>query len=233
MPDMPGPPGPPAAPGARELPGTPGTPEAPEAAAPMSPHPPVTRWPAMLATIAAVAALAAFFTFVPWLHAHGLYVRDAVRFDHQWWRLVTAMWAHLDWRHWLGDVAAASGLLLLAGRETRPRAMLTVLVICGITVQIALLRLPAIGWYGGLSGALHGLALWTGLRLLPAPGLSRLIGVVTCVAVLAKVWIEQSWLAAIVFDPSWGFGVVRAAHAAGAVAGLACWLAQEWWGNRR
>ena len=31
------------------------------------------------------------------------------------------------------------------------------------------------------------------------------------------------------FDPSWGFGVVRGAHAAGAVAGLGCWLLQEWW----
>ncbi|WP_066738857.1 rhombosortase [Cupriavidus sp. D384] len=187
----------------------------------------------MLATVAGVAALSALFTFVPWWHAHGLYVRDAVRLDGQWWRVLTAMWVHLDWRHYLSDVAATAGLLFLAGRVARIREMLLVLVICGLAVQVALLRMPAVGWYGGLSGATHGLALWTALRLLQAPGWSRVIGVVTCVIVLGKVWIEQSWLAAIVFDPSWGFGVVRGAHAAGAVAGLACWLLQEWWGQRR
>lgn len=187
----------------------------------------------MLATVAGVAAIAALFTFVPWLHAHGLYVRDAVRLDHQWWRVVTAMWVHLDWRHYLADIAAAAGLLLLAGRATRVREMLAVLIVCGLAVQVALLQIPSIRWYGGLSGALHGLALWTGLRLLPLPGLSRVIGVVTCLVVLGKIWIEQSWLAALVFDVSWGFSVVRAAHAAGAVAGLGCWVLQEWWRTRR
>ncbi|GMG89436.1 hypothetical protein Cmtc_06560 [Cupriavidus sp. TKC] len=189
-------------------------------------------WPAMLAAVAGVAALAALFTFVPWMHAHGLYLRDAVRTEGQWWRLVTAMWVHLDTRHYLSDVAATAGLMLLAGREARVRESLTVLVVCGLAAQLALLAMPAVGWYGGLSGATHGLALWTALRLLQAPGWSRLIGVVTCVIVLGKVWLEQSWLAAVVFDPSWGFGVVRGAHAAGAVAGLGCWLLQEWWGAR-
>ena len=183
----------------------------------------------MLAAAAGVAGLAALFTFVPWLHAHGLYLRDAVRIDGQWWRLATAMWVHLDARHYLSDVAATAGLMLLAGRVARVRESLAVLVVCGWAVQLALLAMPEVGWYGGLSGATHGLALWAALRLLPTPGWSRLIGVVTCVIVLGKVWIEQSWLAAVVFDPSWGFGVVRGAHAAGAVAGLACWLLQEWW----
>ncbi|NYH98414.1 rhombosortase [Cupriavidus plantarum] len=187
----------------------------------------------MAATVAGVAIVSALFTFVPWLHAHGLYLRDAVRADGEWWRVVTAMWVHLGWKHWLTDVAACSGLLLLIAREARPRELLAVLTICGVATQVAMLQMPSIGWYGGLSGALHGVALWGGLRLLQAAGLSRVIGVAMCVAVLVKVWAEQSWLAAIVFDPSWGFGVVRTAHAAGAVAGLACWILQEWWSNRR
>jgi len=190
-------------------------------------------WPGVLAAIAAVWAVSALMTFVPALHAGGLYLRDAVRLEGQWWRLAGAMWVHLDWRHWLADAGAAAGLLLLAGRAASARSMLLVLVVCGIAVQLALLRVPAVGWYGGLSGALHGLALWGALGLLRLPGLSRLIGVVLCVGVIAKVWLEQSWLAPVVFDPAWGFGVVRAAHAAGAVAGFACWLLQEWWYSRR
>ncbi|MGO4328301.1 rhombosortase [Cupriavidus sp. 2TAF22] len=191
---------------------------------------------AAIAAIAAVAALSAAFTFIPWLHAHGLYLRDAVMgqgASGQWWRLLTAMWVHLGWRHWLADLLATAGLLLLVGREARTLAMLAVLVACGVAVQLVLCRVPSVGWYGGLSGALHGLALWGGLRLLQGDGWSRGIGVMLCLGVLVKTWLEQSWLAPVVFDPQWGFGVVRVSHAAGALAGLALWLAQEWWQRRR
>ncbi|WP_370639586.1 MULTISPECIES: rhombosortase [Cupriavidus] len=189
-----------------------------------------------LAAAAAVAALSAAFTFVPWLHAHGLYLRDALMLpggERQWWRLLTAMWVHLDGRHWLGNLLAASGLLLLAGRAAGARQMLLALLVCGIAVQVALLWQPAVRWYGGLSGALHGLAVWGALRLLAADRWSRAIGVALVAGVLVKLWLEQSWLAPVRFDAAWGFGVVRAAHAAGAVAGFAWWLAQQWWGQRR
>lgn len=182
---------------------------------------------------AGVAALSAAFSFVPWLHAVGLYQRDAVRAG-QWWRLVTAMWVHLDAWHWLADGMAAVGLILLLARALRPQAIIGVLVACGVLVQMVLLNQPAVQWYGGLSGALHGLAAWGGLRLLqPAAeagedGLSRWIGVALCVGVLVKVWLEQSWLSPIVYDPHWGFGVVRIAHAVGAVSGLLIWILGEW-----
>ena len=182
---------------------------------------------------AGVAALSAAFSFVPWLHAVGLYQRDAVRAG-QWWRLVTAMWVHLDMWHWLGDGMAAAGLILLLARVLQPQAIVGVLVACGVLVQIVLLNQPAVQWYGGLSGALHGLAAWGGLRLLqPAADadedrLSRWIGVALCVGVLGKVWLEQSWLSPIVYDPHWGFGVVRIAHAVGAVSGLLIWVLGEW-----
>ncbi|WP_204307998.1 hypothetical protein, partial [Klebsiella pneumoniae] len=48
----------------------------------------------------------------------------------------------------------------------RPQAIVGALVVCGVLVQIALLTQPTVQWYGGLSGALHGLAAWGGLRLL-------------------------------------------------------------------
>ncbi len=110
----------------------------------------------MLATIAGVAGLAALFTFVPWLHAHGLYLRDAVRLDGQWWRWPRrcgCIWTGVTiWRTW----PRPHGLLLLAGRATRIREMLAILAISGLAVQVALLSIPSVGWYGGLSGALHG-----------------------------------------------------------------------------
>ncbi|AOY99299.1 rhombosortase [Cupriavidus sp. USMAHM13] len=201
-------------------------------AGPSGPSGPHAAAPALWAAVAGVAALSAMFTFAPWLHAHGLYLRDAV-LTGEWWRLVTAMWVHLGWRHWLADTLAAAGLLLLGGVAARTRALLAVLAACGLAAQAALLRLPEVAWYGGLSGALHGLAAWTGLRLLQRPGWPRVAGVALCLGVLVKVWLEQSWLAAVVFEPAWGFGVVRAAHAAGALAGLLLWLAGEWLAARR
>ena len=122
-----------------------------------------------LGAMAAVGALSAAFTFVPWLHAHGLYLRDALMLpggERQWWRLLTAMWVHLDGFHWLGNQLAALGLLLLAGRAASARQMLLALVVCGVAVQLALLWQPAVRWYGGPSGALDGLAGWGGLGLL-------------------------------------------------------------------
>lgn len=189
-----------------------------------------------LGAMAAIGALSAAFTFVPWLHAHGLYLRDALMLPgggRQGWRLLTAMWVHLDGRHWLGNLLAALGLLLLTGRAAGARQMLLALVVCGVAVQAALLWQPAVRWYGGLSGALHGLAVWGALRLLAADRWSRAIGVALAAGVLLKLWVEQSWLAPVRFDAAWGFGVVRAAHSAGAVAGFGWWLVQQWWAQRR
>jgi rhomboid family GlyGly-CTERM serine protease len=185
------------------------------------------------AACAGVAALSAAFSFVPWLYAVGLYQRDAVR-TGQWWRIVTAMWVHLDQWHWLADAMAAAGLILLLARVLRPQVIVGVLVACGLLVQVALLNQPTVQWYGGLSGALHGLAAWGGLRLLrPSTDaaedrFSRWIGVALCAGVLVKVWLEQSWLSPIAFDPHWGFGVVRIAHAFGAASGLLIWVLGEW-----
>lgn len=183
-----------------------------------------------------VAALSAAFSFVPWLYAVGLYQRDAVRAG-QWWRIVTAMWVHLDTWHWLADAMAAAGIILLLARVLRPQAIVGALVACGVLVQIALLGQPGVQWYGGLSGALHGLAAWGGLRLLKPPAetaedaddrFSRWIGLLLCAGVLVKVWLEQSWLSPIAYDPHWGFGVVRVAHALGAASGLLIWVLGEW-----
>jgi rhomboid family GlyGly-CTERM serine protease len=179
---------------------------------------------------AGVAALSAAFSFVPWLHALGLYQRDAVHHG-QWWRLFTAMWVHLDAWHWLADVMAAIGLILLLARVLEPLAIAGVLATSGLLVQLALLNQIAVQWYGGLSGALHGLAIWGGLRLLlplaqdtTSERLTRWIGALLCAGVIVKIGMEQPWLSPVAYDPQWGFGVVRIAHALGAASGVSIWI---------
>jgi rhomboid family GlyGly-CTERM serine protease len=185
---------------------------------------------AVIGCIAAVFALSAAFTFVPALHAFGLYQRDAV-LQGEWWRVATAMWVHLNTRHWLADALSASGIVMLVAREVRVAQIGLALLACGVLVALGLLRSPEIAWYAGLSGAIHGLIVWGGIRLFEAreaPLLSRLIGVAMCVVVLVKLWLEQSWLSPVVWNAEWGFGVVRQAHALGGFAGVLWWLLEGW-----
>lgn len=198
-------------------------------------------WRATGVAIALLVVTSAALTFVPWLHAHGLYLRDAVMgtavqagapgsaagsdlIRYQAWRLLAAMWVHLDWKHWLANVMAGSGLLLLFARTARPQVSFAVLVACGLIVQVALIFVPSVHWYGGLSGALHGLAIWGALRLMTDGGNAALVGVGLAAFLGIKLWLEQSWLAPVVFDTGWRFGVVRVAHAIGAAAGIAIWM---------
>ena len=118
-----------------------------------------------LALVGGVAGLAALFTGVPTLAGWGTYRRAAV-VDGEIWRLVTAMWVHLDWWHWLANSMALAGLILLGTAAAVPlRRLAVVLLVCGLAVTVALLRMPDVAWYAGLSGALHGLATWLGITL--------------------------------------------------------------------
>jgi rhomboid family GlyGly-CTERM serine protease len=187
----------------------------------------------ILAGIATV--LGAVVTFVPGLSELAMYRREAV-LDGQVWRLIGAMWVHLSWTHWLANAMAATGLILLGAAATvSARRLGTVLLLSGLAVTIALLRVPEVTWYAGLSGALHGLALWLGITLAtgaqssePSTHRFRWCGVVLCVAMLIKLWLEQSWLSPVAHDPQWGFGVARVAHALGAISGALLWCLEQW-----
>lgn len=214
----------------------------------------MTRFACALELAGGVAALAAVFT-LPAFAEWGTYRRELV-LGGEVWRLATAMWVHLTWAHWAANSMAAAGLILLgtAAALSLRQLMLTLLV-CGLAVTVALLRVPEVGWYAGLSGALHGLALWLGITLATRPGPAvsaekggpsseaigasitsqrlRLLGVVLCAGVLVKLWFEQSWLSPVAHDPAWGFGVVRVAHGLGTVSGALWWCFGQWRMRRR
>lgn len=214
----------------------------------------MTRVISALALAGSVAALAAVFT-VPSIAEWGMYRRDAV-LGGEIWRVVTAMWVHLTWTHWAANSMAAAGLILLGVAASVPlRQLALALLLCGLAVTAALLRVPEVAWYAGLSGALHGVALWLGVTLATraGPALSagdaaspeavaaasiaaqrlRLLGVTLCAGVLIKLWLEQSWLSPVAYDATWGFGVVRVAHGLGAFSGALWWCFGQWRMRRR
>jgi len=207
-----------------------------------------------LALAGSVAALAAVFT-LPALAEWGTYRREAV-LNGEVWRLATAMWVHLSWMHWAANSMAAAGLILLGVAANMPlRHLGLALLVCGLAVTVALLRVPDVAWYAGLSGALHGVALWLGITLAtragpaqsaggvePSPESAaagtaaqrlRLLGVALCAGVLVKLWFEQSWLSPVAYDPTWGFGVVRVAHGLGTFSGALWWCFGQWRTRRR
>lgn len=200
---------------------------------------PVKSVPVTLVLILGMAALGALCTGVPALADALIYRRDAV-LSGQAWRLVTAMWVHLSWTHWLANSMAMAGLVLLGTAAALPvRQLVGTVLICGVAVTAALLRVPEVAWYAGLSGALHGVALWLGIVLATRAGEPtiaqhwRWLGVLMCGGVLVKLWLEHSWLSPLVHDPDWGFGVARIAHALGAISGAVWWCVGQWRMRRR
>lgn len=74
------------------------------------------------------------------------------------WRLLTASFVHLGWSHLLMNLAALALIWMLFGRLLTTKAWLLLSLASLLSVGLGLLAFsPAIGWYVGLSGMLHGL----------------------------------------------------------------------------
>jgi rhomboid family GlyGly-CTERM serine protease len=123
--------------------------------------------------------------------------RDWLQFDRgaleswQLWRLVSAHLVHLGWLHALLNVAALALIVMLFGDCLRLRELLLAALIAALTIDGGLYFLsPAVQWYVGLSGVLHGLVLFGALTMAKS---SRGMGLSILVALLAKVGYEQ-WL---------------------------------------
>ncbi len=145
------------------------------------------------------------------------------------WRLITAHLVHLGWPHlWLN----LAGLLILgnlfsdvlSGRDWWVGLLLSALA---IDAGLWLIDTQVL-WYVGLSGALHGLMVLGGLRLIPR---QSLIGAGLVIGVVLKLGWEQ-WQGPLPFTESAAAGPVLVnAHlygsAGGAVSFGLLWLAER------
>lgn len=74
------------------------------------------------------------------------------------WRLLCAHFVHLGWTHLGLNLAGLALLWLLVGDTVRPLAWASGVVFLALGVSLGLLCCsPAVGWYVGFSGVLHGL----------------------------------------------------------------------------
>lgn len=146
------------------------------------------------------------------------YERAAV-LEGQAWRLLSAHLVHLGWAHLALNAAALALVATLLGPQwsTGRWAALTAGAALGVTAGL-LVGSPAVAWYVGLSGVIHGLvaagaaALWRR---------QRSAGTLWLVALAAKVGAELMFGAAASMQHWIGGSSIVVAHAYGAAAGLA------------
>ena len=148
------------------------------------------------------------------------YERSAVDAG-EWWRLASSHLVHAGWAH-LGLNLVALLLLsaLLHSRSTAQQALLWGLTAGGTGLALHAL-MPALDWYVGLSGVLHGAVVWWALDLLRTSrplGALALAGIGTKLALDLAGGGQQS--AALI-----GVPVIIEAHLYGAVVGARAWLA--------
>ena len=147
-------------------------------------------------------------------------LRQLLRFQRdfaeqsEFWRILTGHWVHLGWTHLAMNVIA---LWLILAVFPRPRfgwEMAWVFCALGCTAGLMIFE-PAVGWYVGLSGSLHGLAV-VGLV---ASGFSR-VNIAALILIAAKLIFEQWAGGSSVSAGLIGGPVAVDAHLWGAAAGV-------------
>lgn len=154
------------------------------------------------------------------------YQRLAVA-DGQWWRLITAGFVHLGWRHLLLNACALLIMGWLFGEERSAPAWALDLLICTLVCHLGLyLFNPEVFWVVGLSGSLHGLFIIGAVSWIAA-GIDLGKWLLTGVGIKLlweQVYGEMPLSAEVV-----GGAVITDAHLWGAAGGIIAVLGRYLW----
>lgn len=167
------------------------------------------------------AALIAALAVILALCATGARGREALCYQRQalehgqWWRLLSAHLVHLNLSHALLNCAGLILLWMLFAREFTPRRWLWIVLLSVASIDAGLWFLrPAVDWYLGGSGVLHG-AWAAGAYAMYRRGDG--FGAALLLLLIAKMVYEQQSGASL-FDGD--LPLVSAAHLYGALGGL-------------
>ena len=166
-------------------------------------------------------AVLAILALLPmwWPHASSAlqWQRQAL-VDGQYWRLITAHLVHINLRHLLVNLLGLALInVLLWDRLTRLEGLSLILISALGVSMLLFIRAPALLWYAGLSGVLHGLwAACAGAAFLRRHE-SFYAGAL--LVLMAKLALEEYSL-----QPVSSIPIVSVAHLYGTLSGLG-WLA--------
>lgn len=158
------------------------------------------------------------------LQSMGAVVLAALRYDRaavaagQWWRLLSGNSVHLGWYHLFVNGAALAILVMLrVERVTPAAAVMRWLCLCvGVTLGLYW-GWPALSWYVGLSGVIHGLYV---LALLPLAARGDWVARVTVALLFVKLVYEAVSGASVSNEAALGGHVVTEAHLMGALTAV-------------
>jgi len=136
----------------------------------------------------------------------------------EWWRIFTAHFMHSNVFHFILNIIGLFLLWLLHGEYSTPRAFaINILLLCaGISLCIYIWS-PAIFWYVGLSGVLHGIFAW---GVVIEIFLKRKTGYLLLVGLIVKLIDEQFFSTSQFMSELIEVNVAIDAHFYGAVIGL-------------
>ena len=164
-------------------------------------------WPAAVAAACVLLALG------------GDAAREALRWERaalaaEPWRILTGHLLHLDGNHLSLNLAGFAALWALVGDTWRARAWTAGALFIACTIGLGLLASPALQWYVGLSGVLHGLLAMgaIGLRHEWRAG-AALIALFLVLKTVSEATLGAPAESTIVAAHWWGIG-------AGTVAGI-------------
>jgi rhomboid family GlyGly-CTERM serine protease len=166
-------------------------------------------------------ALLAVLALVALLLLGGTPVLAALRFEREHiaagelWRLLSGHFVHLDVRHALADGAGLVLLWALFARALPVRDWGWVLLGSLVAIDAGLWWLtPAIAWYAGISGLLHG--VWAAGSAAGTARRDPASVVLLLVLVLKLAWEDQHGASFVLA----GFAVITSVHLHGAVGAL-------------
>jgi len=167
------------------------------------------------------AALLSTVVLILGLSATGQWGRGALQYeraalaDHQWWRLLSAHLVHSSWEHALLNCAGLALLWFLFARDFSPRRWLWIVAVSIAAIDAGLWFLrPAVDWYLGASGVLHGI-LAAGACAMYRRGEG--MGAVLLLLLVVKLIYEQQSGSSLFAG---GLPLVPDAHLFGALGGL-------------
>lgn len=164
------------------------------------------------------AVLAALLVAASLLPATTLEWSRSGIFGGEYWRLITGHWVHLGTNHLLLNLIGLLVAGLLFTRHPPLAWWLSYLVLAPLAISAGLLiAAPELAWYGGFSGCLHGLLVFTALFNLKSDTRWSLI-VLGFIAV--KLVFENILYPAAGENPLIGGAVITQSHWLGALTGL-------------